>query len=510
LETKYSFDVLRRRGLLILIVTVAALAIAIVAGILLPPTYRSTTTVRVLLEVGLSDFILREDYNERLLNTYAEMVTSEPILREALTRTSGKVDSSAVRQLGRNVEANVVPDTELITISVEDRLPLQAMDRANVLAQLLIEYAQELYMGTSKSTREIVADQLLEMEDELRNAREELSDLLAQDAPQSEIEALASEIRFREDSYDRLLVRYELASLNESIRANSITTVEAAQLPMSASNAVGLREYGLAVFVGILAGIGLAVVVDSLDTRIYSREQLEDLTDLPILATVPKGFVNLGDPRELSPSVHVLRVEDAYRVLATNLQFLLEENPDLRTLMVTCAKAPQEKALVANSVVQALGERLGEVCLVETDLRHPSLAKALGIEDGPVLSDVLTQSKKSMQKLLDSLYRAGPGSEVAYLPAGLAMARPIGALSSPRLDDILKYLISNKKAIIVEAPPVTGIADVSILAPSVDGIILVVRSGMSRRTELQEALNQLRATRAQILGLVFRENGAKS
>jgi non-specific protein-tyrosine kinase len=237
---------------------------------------------------------------------------------------------------------------------------------------------------------------------------------------------------------------------------------------------------------------------------------LEDLTDLPILATVPKGFVNLGDPRELSPSVHVLRVEDAYRVLATNLQFLLEENPDLRTLMVTCAKAPQEKALVANSVVQALGERLGEVCLVETDLRHPSLAKALGIEDGPVLSDVLTQSKKSMQKLLDSLYRAGPGSEVAYLPAGLAMARPIGALSSPRLDDILKYLISNKKAIIVEAPPVTGIADVSILAPSVDGIILVVRSGMSRRTELQEALNQLRATRAQILGLVFRENGAKS
>ncbi|MGD8815176.1 MAG: hypothetical protein PVI78_11960, partial [Anaerolineales bacterium] len=133
-----------------------------------------------------------------------------------------------------------------------------------------------------------------------------------------------------------------------------------------------------------------------------------------------------------------------------------------------------------------------------------------GIEDKPVLNDILTQSKKSMQKQLDSLYRAGPGSAVAYLPVGLAMTRPIGALSSPRIDDILEYLISNKKAIIVEAPPVTGIADVSILAPNMDGIILVVRSGMSRRTELQEALNQLRATRAHILGLVFRENGAKS
>jgi non-specific protein-tyrosine kinase len=510
LETKYSFDVLRRRALLILIVAAAALVIVFVAGLLQPPTYRSTTTVRVLLEVGLEDFILREDYNERLLNTYAEMVTSEPILREALTRTSGEVDSSSVQQLGRNVEVNVVPDTELIKISVEARHPTPAMDRANVLAQLLIEYAQELYIGTSKSTREIVADQLLEMENELRNAREELSDLLAQDAPQSEIEALASEIRFREDSYDRLLVRYELASLNESIRANSITVIEAAQLPMWPSNAVGIKEYGLAVVVGILAGIGLAVVVESLDTRIYNREQLEDLTDIPILASVPEGFVNLGDPLEPSPSAHVLRVEDAYRVLATNLQFLLEENPDLRTLMITCAKTPQEKGLVANSIAQALGESLGEVCLVETDLRHPSLARAVGIEDKPVLNDILTQSKKSMQKQLDSLYRAGPGSAVAYLPVGLAMTRPIGALSSPRIDDILEYLISNKKAIIVEAPPVTGIADVSILAPNMDGIILVVRSGMSRRTELQEALNQLRATRAHILGLVFRENGAKS
>jgi uncharacterized protein involved in exopolysaccharide biosynthesis len=190
----------------------------------------------------VTDLILREDYNNRLLNTYAEILTSEPILEKVVQRFPDQSETLTVGKLRDTIEVAVVPDTELITISVENRDPVLARDIANELSLLLIEYARDLYVGNGKSTRDILAEQLDRLETELKNDRYELASLTAAGADESQLEALVRQIEFKENSYDRLLDQYEVA---QSCCAQ--TACRSWRLPLCPTpiNALGLMHIGL-------------------------------------------------------------------------------------------------------------------------------------------------------------------------------------------------------------------------------------------------------------------------
>ena len=151
-----------------------AVLVVAAAGLVIPPVYTAKTTVRILLDVGVADFVLREDYNKRLLNTYAEVLKSGPILERAISQLSPQASSLSASELSENVEVEVVPDTELISISVQDSDPVVAQKLANTLSTLLMEYAQDLYVGSSKSTRQIVEEQLASLDNGLEQDRQQL------------------------------------------------------------------------------------------------------------------------------------------------------------------------------------------------------------------------------------------------------------------------------------------------------------------------------------------------
>ncbi|MFB0536329.1 MAG: Wzz/FepE/Etk N-terminal domain-containing protein [Anaerolineae bacterium] len=508
MELQRYLDTLKRRALIIIIVTSMTVLVTIAAGILMPPVYKARATVRVLLDVGVLDFNLRVDYGERLLNTYSRILKSGPILEKAIGRLTPQPSSTTVGDLRERVEVEAVPETELITIAVEDKDPVLARDLANILATLLVEHAQNLYEGSSKSARQIVEEQLASMETELESDRLQLATLLASNASNAEVEALRSQIRFKEDSYDRLLDRYELARLNESLRANSITVVEPASLPGTPSNALGLKEAVLGFLIGVFGGLGLALVMENLDTRIHSPQQLEYSMNVPVLATVPRGFLSLaGSGHHTNGTGKTLA--EAYRLLSINLQ-ALGQGMSLKTILITSAVPQEGKTTVAANLAQMLAERGQTVFLVESDMRRPTVEKLFGIDNGLGLSGLLTEPAKLSPELLGQIVHPAEQPCLFVIGGGPKLANPTPLLTSPAIDKLFGYLAAQGQTTIVDAPPVLGMADVSILAPKMDGVIVVVRESFTRREQLLAAMKQLQASQAHVFGLVFLQKSSKA
>jgi capsular polysaccharide biosynthesis protein len=322
MELQLYLDILKRRALIIAIVAALAMSVVAAVGILKPPIYTARTTVRVLLEVGITDFRVPESHNERLLNTCRHILKSRSALDEAISRLSPRTSSLTVGGLSQNVSSEIVKDTDLISIAVRNRDPALARDLANTLATLLTEYAQHLYVGSSMVAREVVEEQLASIEKQLESDYQQLDILLASGAPAGQAEALRSKIRSEEDAHDRLSDRYELARMNEALRANSITIVTPASLPTVPSNTLGLKQIGLSLLVGLFGGVGLALVLENLDTRIHSSHQLERQTNLPVLGVVPQGVLSLNGSPHANGTYNAKSIEEAYRLLSINLQAL--------------------------------------------------------------------------------------------------------------------------------------------------------------------------------------------
>ncbi len=506
MELQHYLDILKRRAIAIVIVAALTVTVAVASGLLIAPTYTAVATVRVIQDVGVRDLRIQETYGVRLMNTYGSILTSRPVLEQAAERLGTPLPAG---QLYQKVEVEVLPYTELMRIAVQDQDPVFARDLANTLTELLVEHTQNVYYtGSGKSTLQIMEEQLASIEDEFESDRQQLVALLAEGKIGAKVEALSSQIEFKEDAYNRLLDHYELARLNESLRANSITVTAPATLPQKPSNSLGLTQVGLSLVVGLFGGLGLALVLENLDTHIYSPQQLEHLTHLPVLATVPTGLLSLDDLGHTNGTGSSKPIAEAYRLLTINLQVLKEDFP-LQTILITSAMAKEGKSTVAANLAQMLAERGQTVFLVESDLRRPTLEKTFGIDDGLGLSSLLAERVPLNGTTLGKALHPAEQPSLFVVGSGPKPANPTALLASPPMAEFLGYLGAQGQTTLVNAPPVLGLADVSVLTPRVDGVILVVGQAQSKREEVLAALGQLQASRARVLGFVFLQRSDK-
>lgn len=506
MELRHYLDFLKRRATPVVVVTALVVTLVAVAGLVIAPVYEASATVRVIQDVGIRDLRIGDTYADRLMNTYVSVLTSWPILEKAADRLGS---SLPVPLLSEKVEVEIIPKTELVRVAVQDGDPVFARDLANTLAQLLVEYAQDLYTGNSMSAIQIVEERLNSLEEDLNRDRRQLEDLLAVGTVGAEIEGLQRQIEFNENTYDNLLDQYELARLNESLRANSVTIISPARLPQLPSNSLGLKQIALSFVVGLSSGIGLAVVLENIDTRIHSTHQLGLFTRLPVLGTVPQGLLSLDSSTRDDGTSSSQRIGEAYRLLGTNLQSL-GEDVSVQTILITSAGPREGKSTVAANLGHALAERGQTVFLVDSDLRCPSLVSMFDIEnDGAGLSNLLTERLPLDSDLLSRAVHPTEQPSLFVVGGGLKQVNPTPLLASPPMEEFLNYLGSQGQMTLLDAPPVLGLADVAVLAPRTDGVILVVRQSQSKREELIAALKQLQASRANVLGFVFIQRSDK-
>ena len=193
---------------------------------------------------------------------------------------------------------------------------------------------------------------------------------------------------------------------------------------------------------------------------------------------------------------------EAYKLLRTNIIFSFPEEATGRVIGITSSIQNEGKSSTACNTAYALAESGAKVILLEADLRRPTLSSKLGLARTPGLTNLLV-GKGDYRELIQHC-DLSPVMDV--ITSGDVPPNPSELLSASRMERLLEELKQNYDYIIVDLPPVTVVSDALAVSKYLDGVLLVVRSGVSDRQMLAEALRQLNMVDVQILGFVYRDS----
>lgn len=272
----------------------------------------------------------------------------------------------------------------------------------------------------------------------------------------------------------------------------AIAVVSPAVLPVAPFTPNPKRDIGFGIAAGLVLGIAIALLRDSLNQRIRDTEELERLSGLIVLGTVLRDAPEMMLPVSSDP--RGLRAE-AYRQIRTSVANSAGSRPLI--LAVTSASAGEGKTSVTTNVAAAFSRAGHRVAVVDADLRRPCVGDFFGLENTLGLTDVLSGEKT----LNDALVILDDG-RLAVLPSGRIPANPSEALGGVRMEQLLRQLAKDYEYVFIDTPPVLPVTDALVLAPKVTGVILVVRLGRTTRDQLKRAMSAIARVDADILGAV--------
>jgi capsular exopolysaccharide synthesis family protein len=274
------------------------------------------------------------------------------------------------------------------------------------------------------------------------------------------------------------------------------TIVDGANLPTAPVSPRPVRNLGLALVLGLLLGIGLAVVRELLDTSIKGPEDIAELSETPILGGILFDNSAPKQPLLTSLSPHSPRVE-AFRILRTNLQFV-DVDRRLKVFVVTSSVPGEGKTSTASNTALALQTTGQRTLLIDSDLRRPQLATLFGLQGTVGLTSVLLGRLR-----LDEAVQEHPESGLAVLTSGSLPPNPAELLQSHAMKQLIDAARLDYDVVILDSPPLLPVTDAALIASQVDGAIVVVRQGRTTREQFKHSMERLHAVGARPLGVTL-------
>lgn len=304
---------------------------------------------------------------------------------------------------------------------------------------------------------------------------------------------LQREVDTNRSLYDALLQRYKEIGVAGGIGTNLVSVVDRAEIPGRPYKPDLMLNLLIGLGLGLLFGIGAALVLEFVNDTVKTPDDVRNKLQLPSLGVIPKKMSRESVAEELKD--HSSPMAEAYFSLRTSLQFTTAQGAP-RTLLITSTRAAEGKSsttLALSHNFARLGKR---VLLIDADLRKPAFITGGEREDG--LSQLLTNSDPLMDHVLKT-----EEDNLWLLPCGPLPPNPAELLSTPRLNAIITEAASHFDMVIVDGPPVLGLADAPLLGTVCRGTLLVIESGKTRTKAAIEAINRLRASDSNIVGAVL-------
>ena len=358
----------------------------------------------------------------------------------------------------------------------------------------------------------------LRLEEMLRkrlDAQKEDAYRLNEDVAQYAI--LRHEAELNRDLYDALQMRLKEASVTAGLSATNITVVDRAIVPLIPVAPRKSMSLLLGLLGGLLSGTVLAFMVESIDDTLQTSEEVENVSMLPSLATVPHILGDSGKQKRgsstgpsqsdahahqlvalLSPKSHAA---EAYRGLRSALLLSSIDRPP-RVIVVTSAFPGEGKTTTAVNIAIAFAQRGERVLLVDADLRRGSLDRVFKLDDKSFgLSTVLAHPAAycDLASPLPDL------PMLRVLPTGPRPPNPAEMLSSNRMEEQLRQWAKEYDRVIIDTAPVLAVSDTQAMAAMADTVILVARAGMTRKRALIRARDLLWRINAPIAGVVVND-----
>lgn len=285
-----------------------------------------------------------------------------------------------------------------------------------------------------------------------------------------------------------------------------ISVLAQATAPDAPASPNVLATIALAGLLGALAGVGIAYLRRALDTRVRGITDVEAITELPILGGIPLREDADADPLVVA-TAPASPAAEAYRRIRANLRFLAGDEAT-HVYVVTSAVAGEGKTSTSVNLAIALAAGGVTTCLVDADLRRPTVAKRMGIEGAVGLSDVLVGTVE----LADALQGWGE-DDLFVLPAGTRPPNAGELVSSDAMVELVHVLGREFDTVVIDAPPILPVADAGVLSRIGNGAILVASAQQVTKAQLRHALGALANSGANARGVVLTkvpQTGAES
>jgi capsular exopolysaccharide synthesis family protein len=479
MELRTYLSILWRRKLVIVVTPLVTIAVIVVGISLLTPIYRATTVLRLDTAAGGSmDWVNYDlNYADRLMNTYARLAKNDAVLAE--------LEQSLPSDQKLTIAVDIFANTELMELSVEHPDPALATQAAQRLAEILIVQSQRLSSESAEYELELLANWLDRIEAEAAQARTQEPASLAQFASLAEVGVAEAGSQQNE----RLLEFYERSQLRRVLQAHIFSVVTPAVIPDRPAKPNRMLLLLLGLVLGAAGGLGLAFLVENLDSRLYTTEQMQAASGLVILGEIPqrKGQVAFD---------LLSHARSGFSIAFTDLAVTLSQTT-ARTLLVTSAEPGEGKSTIAANLAIAMAQLGKMVALIDGDLRLPVIHQLFALPNRTGLSTMLRRGV-----ILPEAFQSGlvPGLQV--LTSGPLPENPAATFSTSHAAGLIDQLRHQFDVVIIDSPALLPVADPQQLAPMVDGIVLVARRGQVCQETMAAACHKLSNITPQLMGLV--------
>jgi polysaccharide biosynthesis transport protein len=538
--------ILRRRAGWILLITV--IVVVAVLGIDKVRAKQYTATAQLLVQPAstVNNAVVQQTASSDQVLTEMQLLTSTPV-KQAVQKVL-KISQFAKVPLASTAELG---QTNVITVSAKSGTPRGAKTIADAYADAFVAYERTAAIGNQTAAESQLQSQINTLDNQIagleksansNSARDtsqlatllgqedtlktELTQLQAKTATASNATAeatLSTQINVLSGQISTLqasttttspqlaallsedeVLKEELAQLqvNGAISTGIVQLVSPAILPTSPSSPKPLRDGVLAVLLGLVLGIALALLIERFDDDIYTKEDAEAAAGAPVLAMVPllaswkpkQGPYLVAKREPNSPAT------EAYRSLHTALQFAAHDE-GFTTILVTSPSSAEGKTSTAANLGVVIAGTNKHTVLVDCDLRRPRLAQFLDVGGAVGFTNVLLDDCS----LADAVQTVPGVANLFVLSAGTIPHNPAELLGSPRATRLFNRLQETFDVVVIDSPPLLPVTDALILSKTSDVTLLVAASGGTDKGALQRAAELLVQAEARHVGIVLNE-----
>lgn len=479
---------------LIVIVTMLAVVASAISTLFQPNTYVSRTT----LVVGTTILDPNPDSGQiniaqQLAKIYADMAMREPI------------QQTTMKELGIDwlpqYQSKVVPNTQMVEISVTDTNPRRAQIIANELANQLMKQSPAIASTETGTRQEFIREQLSSLQVQIQETEkviEELQKSLVGLNSASQVAGIEKEISDQTQKLNNLRENYANFLANSQQGAlNILSIVEPANLP---TRSVGTNKFiiiALAGLVGFSLGTGAAYLLEFLDKTVKTSSDADRIFGQSVIGYISEISDDDSRATYVSNNPNSILAEN-FRLLWSNIEFFKSKSP-LKTILITSPSPGNGKTTIASNLALSISQDGVEVLLLDADLRRSAIHRSLKMTKGPGLSDVI-RNKADAQSVVRQWKKSDKNLKV--ITAGMMPPNITEVVGSSMIAAILSELAKDHEMIIIDAPPLI-IADSYNLASKVDGVIIVLEPGKTSDEQARAIKEQLDRANANILGIVF-------
>jgi capsular exopolysaccharide synthesis family protein len=441
---------------------------------------------------------LNQAYSEARSNRIAKQQRWELARRTALMSLPEVLGNPTMQQLSqKRAEAQAQYEQDLQRyrdghpVVIQGKAKLAELDRQiGLLAASIRDSIREQY------------DVALRQEQSLAgNVGQLKGETLAEQDRSVRYNILKREVDTNRELYDGLLQRYKEVGAQAGVTTNNIAMVDRADPPLKPVSPRPLINMSLAAVLGFGVAFLLVFVRERFDDAIRAPDDVDRKLHLPLLGVVPLVSGNtslieaLRDPRSA--------IAEAHQAVRSSVE-LSSIGGMPRTLLLTSSRQSEGKSTTAYALASDLAAAGQRILLIDADMRKPSLHRLLGLPNTAGLSNLLARQKA----ISDVVQNAGTAG-LQFIASGPLPPSPAQLLASNALPDLLSNLVESYDCIILDGPPVLGLADAPRLAATVEGTVFVVEANGAHRGQAKSALRRLLRARANSIGAVLTKFDSK-